>query len=460
MKLRFSICLVVVMLLTLNSCDQNDPHASQSGRVTFSFQKSSPDTSGGRTKDQAPAFVSYTVKKSDGSIINNKVELHEFNGSFVTQPQQLDHGHYQLELFLILGADNQAIYVAPVTGSELADLVEHPLPISFDIAENEITSVVPEVLTLEDHTPEDFGYVTFGFEIVGQDLSGLTRFDYAYMPNHTFDSDLEIQIASYVRLIKQSGKTKGWDIAFKYDNKKARMIYRYDDDGKLIGADQYEYDNGYKKILSIDFPEYPQGANPSLAHLYSWSVNDKALEYDIHFEYENNKLTSFREDNFKVTDAHYIFINHMLHYNEAGNIIEHNANGKYVTSEVGGEGTMRYNRLYEYDQTPNVFSAEFDLGKAICFYALNSFDMWNEDALPKLLSAANNTKARRKLEAYENPEAYDRRNGEHDRKLFYDANGRAAQALSEFFFKAPFDPELEIYPMRSSKAYELFTIKP
>lgn len=150
-----------------NSCKQKDDYIVEPGLVTFSFDNSVTDPSGGRQKDIAtPAFVSYTVKKVDGSTINEKIELLEFNGSYVTAPQQLIASLYTLEQFLILDSNNQTIYASPLAGSPLADLVEHPLPLSFNVAAEEVTSVVPEVIALEDHTPEEFGYVKFGFEVV------------------------------------------------------------------------------------------------------------------------------------------------------------------------------------------------------------------------------------------------------------------------------------------------------
>lgn len=185
--------LLVASLLTLNGCDQNDPQVSQPGRVTFSFKGPAAGTTGGRIKDQTtPAFVSYTLKKADGSVVSNKIELYEFNGSFVTQPQQTDAGHYQLEQFLILGTNNNVIYAAPVAGSEMADLVEHPLPLAFDITADEVAQVVPEVLAVNDHTPKDFGYLTFGFMVVEKLTFNITASIADPNPHEIIDYQMEI----------------------------------------------------------------------------------------------------------------------------------------------------------------------------------------------------------------------------------------------------------------------------
>lgn len=168
MKLKSVSILVAATLLFLSGCNHDEPKAVLPGEVSFSFKNKSGDgfASGRTTEEGTPAFASYTIKKADGSLISSKIELFDFNGDFVTAPQQLPAGHYTLEQFFILDADNETIYASPLEGSELAYLVEHPLPLSFDIAADETTEVIPEVVALEDHSPADFGYVKFGFAVV------------------------------------------------------------------------------------------------------------------------------------------------------------------------------------------------------------------------------------------------------------------------------------------------------
>jgi hypothetical protein len=48
----------------------------------------------------------------------------------------------------------------------MAYLVDQPLPISFNINKDEITTLEPEVLSTEGYTPDDFGYVNFGLNEV------------------------------------------------------------------------------------------------------------------------------------------------------------------------------------------------------------------------------------------------------------------------------------------------------
>lgn len=171
MKISHLFSRVVIMALIfasfyalLSSCKEDYDSNLKPGRVVFSF--SSSQDQGGRSKEVNPAFVSYTLEKPDGSTISDKIELIAFNESFVTQPLDLHPGEYKVMQFIILDASNVALYATPLEGSELADLVEEPLPLSFTIGADEITNVVPQVLKLEDHTPEELGYAAFAFEVV------------------------------------------------------------------------------------------------------------------------------------------------------------------------------------------------------------------------------------------------------------------------------------------------------
>jgi hypothetical protein len=195
MKLKSVSIIVAITLLILSGCDPKGDSPLQPGQITFSFAKKDADGStGGRAKDQnsTPRFASYSIRNSDNSLISDKIELFEFNGDFVSIPQQLPLGHYALEMFLILNEANQILYASPAASSPLAYLVEHPLPLEFDIAANAVTNLVPEVLGLADHTPEEFGYAKFGFEVVEKLDFDVTATIADNDPHPTIDYILEI----------------------------------------------------------------------------------------------------------------------------------------------------------------------------------------------------------------------------------------------------------------------------
>lgn len=153
----------VLVLLLLVNCE-GEQETSAPGQVVFSFSAASVPS---LTHTQnTPAYVSFVLRRPDGDRISIRRNLTELSGSYVTEPEQLIPGNYALEQFFILDSEEKSIYASPVEGSELADLVEHPLPLEFSVASDHTTNVVPEVLETENQTAEGFGYVTLSFHVV------------------------------------------------------------------------------------------------------------------------------------------------------------------------------------------------------------------------------------------------------------------------------------------------------
>jgi hypothetical protein len=158
--------MLAILMLAAFQCAKEKETELKVGRISFSLM-SNDNPDGGRLNDNdVPAFASYSVSKADGSTISGKLDLYSFNGEYVTHPTQFVTGTYNLEQFLILNADNKTIYATPLANSEMAEFVEHPLPFSFIVTEDDVTNVVPEVLAIRDQSPNEFGYGVFGFEII------------------------------------------------------------------------------------------------------------------------------------------------------------------------------------------------------------------------------------------------------------------------------------------------------
>lgn len=191
---------------------EKEEQMPKKGQLSFSFDDKT--ATGSRTADTpVPAFASYKLKKADGSTISEKIELYAFNEDFLTEPQELISGTYSLEAFQILDADNAVIYSSPLQGSPLADLVDHPLPLAFTVKSDETIDVVPEVLTIADHSPQDFGYVKFGFTPVDvaalrvPALPGteeLIKISYVFTNgNQTFESEVDMDNDDYILNLPQ-----------------------------------------------------------------------------------------------------------------------------------------------------------------------------------------------------------------------------------------------------------------
>jgi hypothetical protein len=109
-----------------------------------------------------------SIINEDGEMVfqDKKIELYRFNNQFVSEEIKMKTGEYDLVRFLVLDPLGNVIFAAPMEGSPLAYLVLDPLPVHFKVTKNQHTFLAPEVLPVWNHTPEDFGYLSFGVSIV------------------------------------------------------------------------------------------------------------------------------------------------------------------------------------------------------------------------------------------------------------------------------------------------------
>lgn len=322
MRLKNSVITTTVMLLTLTNCNLDEPQAFQPGQITFSFKKRNGDGSvGGRTKVEAiPAFASYTLKKADGSTVSSKVELLEFKGNFVTNRLQLQAGPYTVEQFLILDAGNQTIYATPKQGSDLADLVEHPLPLPFDVVTNEITDVMPEVLSLEDTaspTCIKLDYYTESFSVAGQDFQSRSRVNYEY------DNDGNLQRS---------------------------RIYSYNPVSKVVeeqATHSYYYLEGKLKMIE----GFLTGTSaPNLRYTYQYLEDARVAKItEVNLSAGVNSVANFEytTDSIKIAYA----------YSNGGSFgYSFKFDNKNIVSDKTTRGAeLCSNGYYTYDQSPNPF---------------------------------------------------------------------------------------------------------
>jgi hypothetical protein len=146
--------------------------AGKGGTVSFAFdQQNAPSAlmsiAGPGNAPNVTAVV-VTIQDALGNVVYNmkSIPLVSFGGQYISQPLTLPVGSYHLTQFLAVNSSGTALYATPVEGSAVAYLVSDPLPIDFSIAKNQVSKLVPEVLSTETFTPADFGYATFSFDIV------------------------------------------------------------------------------------------------------------------------------------------------------------------------------------------------------------------------------------------------------------------------------------------------------
>jgi hypothetical protein len=168
---RVFIALGVLLLTT--ACQPADiaPSAGQAG-VEFTFgikeERSLKSASMRSLNLGNAAAVVVSIKDGTGTLVYNakQIQLHNFAGNYQSAPLSLLPGTYALTRFEVVDGTGLTLYASPTEASDLAYLVEDPLDISFSVSKDAVTKVLPEVLSTEQRTPEDFGYANFGFEVV------------------------------------------------------------------------------------------------------------------------------------------------------------------------------------------------------------------------------------------------------------------------------------------------------
>ena len=176
MKIKITILnlVVLVFLFCIPACKNNENiNLAVKQKVCFSFeQKELKVLSSTRQKviaSKADArFVVVTIVNTAGVKVydTKKLELFNFNGSFISESLTLDVADYKLTSFLVLDANNSVIYSTPLEGAPLATQVADPLPISFTVTKDQETKIIPDVLAATGAAVSDFGYASFDFDVM------------------------------------------------------------------------------------------------------------------------------------------------------------------------------------------------------------------------------------------------------------------------------------------------------
>lgn len=179
-KLTLLFAFVAIFAIWLGCSENNsitEPSSQNQSHVEFGFTTSSQNTLSLESfEPQAPVsdfpnakkiMVSITDENDDPTNYTDTIlTLIDFSGEFITQSLPLAPGNYKLSKFIVLDENNQAIYATPLSGSSKAHLVSTPLPYAFSTASNQVSKVMPEVITTEGIPASEFGYTVFDFQQV------------------------------------------------------------------------------------------------------------------------------------------------------------------------------------------------------------------------------------------------------------------------------------------------------
>ena len=166
-KLLIKSLFLVTMLFFFGACQKDDiTEDTGEGKAKFGFSDVSEDFFKSGEADVSAIILS--IEDENGVLIYNQeaLPLLNMNGNFITRTISLKTGNYFLTEFIVIDSAGNVIYLTPMAGSLKSHLVSEPLPIFFSIIKDEVTQLAPEVVSVDNSTPEDFGYTTFTFNVV------------------------------------------------------------------------------------------------------------------------------------------------------------------------------------------------------------------------------------------------------------------------------------------------------
>jgi hypothetical protein len=167
------IILVLIGAIGFSSCEKKNTDNSGRGKLEISLNlpdEASSSKSGAVTDSSGVVshHLMISIEDIEGNNImsDSLIPLYTFGTDFISEKVELKTGQYKLIKFMVINPSGEVVFAAPVEGSPLAYLVNRPLPLTFNIFPDQVTRIIPEVLAVGDHTPDQFGYANFGIQII------------------------------------------------------------------------------------------------------------------------------------------------------------------------------------------------------------------------------------------------------------------------------------------------------
>lgn len=170
MKAKVALIFVALFAALLQSCTEDEPRQQKAEPVQFTFSLATTENNGGRTAaDELPPDAELVLTLTDNSgtpvLTNHRIAIMSLGEGYITAPLEFDPGRYTISDFMIASGPD-ILYAVPKKNTALAPVVVRPLPHSFNVQKSKITNVAMEVVSTKGYMPEDFGYVSFGINIV------------------------------------------------------------------------------------------------------------------------------------------------------------------------------------------------------------------------------------------------------------------------------------------------------
>lgn len=161
MRSRFLVIFPLLLLSTLISCTEESVPHLEYGTISISFQHpyAAPEARLQADKLRKASHVVITIIGMDGQdtdYTEKKVEVYEFEGSYLVDNIVLPIGSYQISTLYLVDDEDHVLFATPDKDKPLAQHVKIPLPAT--ISSNKmINEVKMEVLSTTGLTPDDFG---------------------------------------------------------------------------------------------------------------------------------------------------------------------------------------------------------------------------------------------------------------------------------------------------------------
>lgn len=159
----------IAAIAGLYSCENRNNDLVETGTAEFTVSIDLADSKS-EPADSSNAVMQVLVSAVDREgkpVFTDKlIAVYGFGASFVSENIEIKAGEYKLTKFMVVDASGKVIFAAPMAGSPMAYLSKKPLPFVFNIVPNQVTRVIPEVLSVGNLTPDQFGYAAFGIQVI------------------------------------------------------------------------------------------------------------------------------------------------------------------------------------------------------------------------------------------------------------------------------------------------------
>lgn len=178
-KILSPVNLIVALILFLGSCKKDSVIVPSPGnnpqnnieKGSFSFS-SNLDLSGQPYHSSNLRAVVSIINDKNVEVIKDSVIQITINGFVKTGTLELPIGNYKLTSFRLEYGNVNTHFVAPISGSTKASMVQNPLSLDFKVEKGIIKDIPVEVLKVQSgDKPQAFGYSSGAFDYGQEDAS-------------------------------------------------------------------------------------------------------------------------------------------------------------------------------------------------------------------------------------------------------------------------------------------------